>query len=388
MSTKISFVTNICTHYTVGIFEKLSKKYDIDFIFYSDENEWYWQHKHGKTEGDFTYKYLPGFRLKNTKVTLSLPFELIKKNYDLYIKCINGKFALPITFLISRLRRKPFILWTGIWMRLNTPLHRFIFPLTRFIYQHSDAIVVYGQHVKNYLISEGITEQKIFVAKHSVNNNFYSKTVSEDEIFEIRQKLGINRNDKVVLFLGRLEKNKGVDNLLLAFSKLIKNSTFEGKLFLVIAGEGSEKRSLSEICENLEISSSVRFCGYVPITEAVKFYAASTIFVLPSITTDRIKETWGLVINEAMNQSVPVIASDSVGAGAGGLIENGINGFIYPESDIDKLFECLKYLLENDDKRKEMGKKGKEKVALWNYDEMCIGFVDAIEYALRKKKYD
>ena len=57
------------------------------------------------------------------------------------------------------------------------------------------------------------------------------------------------------------------------------------------------------------------------------------VYVLPSITTRLFKEPWGLVVNEAFNQGVPVIATDAVGAAAGGLVENGVNGFVVPEGN-------------------------------------------------------
>jgi len=384
MKSKIAFITNICTHYTSGLFERLSDQCDIDFLFYSDENEWYWQNQHGKTGGNFNYRYLPGLRIGKTKVSFSLLFELLRAPYQIYIKCINGKFALPVTFFIAKIKRKPFILWTGIWMRLNTPFHKLIYPLTKMIYKKSDAIVVYGEHVKSFLISEGVDGKKIFVAVHSVDNTFYSRKVTEKESRELRSLLHIGPEGKVILFLGRLEKNKGVSNLLVAFSKLAIDPMFRN-LILVIAGEGSERKNLESISIDLNISQKVRFCGYVPVSEAVKYYSISSIFVLPSITTDRIKETWGLVVNEAMNQSVPVIVSDSVGAGAGGLIENGISGIIYPEGDIQKLYESLKYLLLNEKIRIKMGKIGKERVADWNCDKMSEGFTRAIIFAQRKK---
>jgi Glycosyltransferase len=378
----IVFVTNICTHYTSGLFEKLSSQHQIDFLFYADENEWYWQNQNGKFTGNFKYRYLPGIRIGRTKISFSLAWELIKKPYNIYIKCINGKFALPVTFLIAKLKRKPFILWTGIWMRMETPFHKLAFPLTKWIYKHSDAIVVYGEHVKRYLITEGITSEKIFVANHAINNDFYGRKVSEEEKKELKESLGIAQNEKIILYLGRLEQNKGVDHLILAFSKLLGRSD----VTLLVAGSGSQQENLKKISNDLGISERVKFCGYVPISETVKYYSIASIFVIPSITTSYFKEPWGLVVNEAMNQAVPVIASDSVGAGAGELIENGVNGMIFPETDIEALCNSLEYLLGNDERRIQMGKNAKMKIKEWNYLKMVDGFNKAIEFVQGQNK--
>ena len=109
----------------------------------------------------------------------SLLTRLWGKDYDAYIKCINGRFALPVTYLTAKLRRKPFILWTGIWMTLDTRFHRLIFPLTLWIYRHSDAIVAYGEHVKRYLTSLNIAPEKIFIASHAMDNSMYNGPVTQ-----------------------------------------------------------------------------------------------------------------------------------------------------------------------------------------------------------------
>ncbi len=146
---KIAFVTNFCTHYTAGFFAELARLVDTDFYFYSDGNEAYWEHRSGIVQnGSFRFRYLPGFMLGQTRVAPTLPLHLLARHYDVYVKCINGKFALPLTYAIARLRRKPFILRTGVWADLSTGMHRQLAPLVLHLYRHADAIVTYGEHVK------------------------------------------------------------------------------------------------------------------------------------------------------------------------------------------------------------------------------------------------
>src|SRR5262249_50184119 len=148
----------------------------VDFFFSSAGEEWYWQQQHGVRVGNFSYEYLPGIRLtRHRRFVPSLLTRLWRKNYNLYIKSINGRFALPVRSLVANLRRKPLILWTGIWMTLDTPFPRLVFPLTRWIYRHADAIVVYGEHVKRYLTSLKIAPEKIFVARHAMDNSMYNR---------------------------------------------------------------------------------------------------------------------------------------------------------------------------------------------------------------------
>src|SRR5215510_5759435 len=121
---KVAFVTNMCPHYRVRAFETIARSYDVKYFFFSAGAEWYWQQNHGLRAGEFHYAYLPGFQLtKHVRVVPSLLTNLWRGRYDLFVKCINGRFALPISYAIARMRRKPFVLWTEIWMTLQTPFH-------------------------------------------------------------------------------------------------------------------------------------------------------------------------------------------------------------------------------------------------------------------------
>lgn len=377
----IAFVTNICAHYRVKTFETLARCYNVDYYFFSAGDEWYWQQQHGVKAGNFHYEYLPGFRLGRTRVTPTLPWKLWRGNYDVYIKCINGRFALPMTYLIARLKRKPFILWTGIWMRLQTPFHRLAWPLTRYIYHHADAIVVYGEHVKHYLVNEGVPAERIFIAAHAVDNEAYNRLVPEEEKDALRHQLGISPEQKVVLYLGRLVEEKGVPYLIEAFASLQREDAV-----LVIVGTGSEKERLEYLVSERGITNQVRFAGYVPPEKTLPYYAIAWVFGFPSITTPYFKEPWGLVVNEAFNQGVPVIATEAVGAAAGGLVQEGVNGFIVPERDSAALARALQRILDDASLRERMSWNARQIIADWDNERMVMGFRQAIEYVTTKGK--
>lgn len=376
---KLAFVTNMCAHYRVKTFETLAQYHQVDYYFFSAGDEWYWQQQHGVQEGQFHYEYLPGFRLGGTRVVPTLPYKLWRGAYEVYIKCINGRFALPITYAIARLKRKPFILWTGIWMRLNTPAHRLFFPLTRYIYRHADALVVYGEHTRQYLIGEGVPGERVFTAAHAVDNAAYNRTVTREEKAALRRQLGLDAGQKVVLFLGRLEEVKGLPYLLKAFASLP-----EKKSVLVLAGTGSKQASLQQLVQELDIAERVRFVGYVPADQAVPYYSLAWLFVLPSITLAKSKELWGLVVNEAFNQGVPVITTDAVGAAAGGFVQDGVNGFVVPERDSRALANAMQRILENDDLRRKLGQAARQRVDEWDNERMVAGFREAIDYVTSK----
>jgi glycosyltransferase involved in cell wall biosynthesis len=370
----------MCPHYRVKTFETLARIYNVEFFFYSAGKEWYWQQKHGVRAGNFRHTYLPAVELtRRMRVLPSLVTRLWQGKYDVYIKCINGRFALPTSYIIARLRRKPFVLWTGIWMTLDTPFHRLVFPLTRWIYRHADAIVVYGEHVKRYLMSLKIEPEKIFVAAHATDNDEYRRPVPDNKKADLRAKLSIG-NDRIVMYLGRLEEVKGLEYLLKAFASLKVDHTM-----LMIVGEGSLKMRLVDLAQELRIADKTRFVGYASPEEATNYYALADLFVLPSVTTPNGKETWGLVVNEAMNQGVPVVATDAVGAAAGGLVQSGVNGFVVPERDSGALAEVIARILNDEGLRVKMSQNARRVIAAWDNEQMVKGFQQAIEYAVQQR---
>lgn len=373
---KIAFVTNICSHYRVKTFETLARRHEVDYYFFSAGNEWYWQRQHGVSSGAFHHEYLLGLSLGRMRVTPTLPLKLLRGRYDAYIKCINGRFALPITYLVARLRRRPFILWTGIWQRLGTPAHRLFYPLTRYFYRHADTVVVYGEHVRRFLIGEGVRPERIFIAPHAVDNASYSHPLPAEERRELLARLGVAPGRPVVLYLGRLEAGKGVDYLLDAFAALD-----HPEAVLVIAGDGAELAELEQRAGELGLGPRVRFVGYVPTEEAWRYFAVAHVVVMPSVTTPTVKETWGLVANEAFNQAVPVIATESVGAAAGGFVRHGENGLVVPERDSAALARALRFILDQPAAHDYFSRNAAALVAGWTNERMVEeGFCAALSY--------
>ena len=353
----------------------LARRYDIHFYFFSGGTAWYWPREHGVHRGRFRGEDLSGFSIGQTRITPALPWKLLRGDYDLYIKCINGRFALPVTFLVARLRHRPFILWTGIWDRLGTPVQRLMFPLTRAIYRGSDAIVVYGEHVRRYLIGEGVKAERIFVASHATDNRFYGKRIATTAKQALRRRLGLKRGQKIVLYVGRLEPSKGVEYLMQAFADLGRLDTT-----LLIVGSGSGRQALEGIAKRRGISGRVRFVGYVPIESVPLYHALASVLVLPSITTPAGKEPWGLVVNEAFNQGVPVVATRAVGAAAGGLLIDRVNGLVVPEGDRTALAGALGTILGSPQLRKKWGRSARKTVGSWDYLHNVQGYESAIEF--------
>jgi len=372
---KILAVVNLCPHYRIKLFETLDRMFDIKFLFFSKKEKYY----DGKIHtGNFNGEYLWGFNItRRLRINPKLIYELVFYNYDVLIKCINSPLIVLFSFIISKIRRKKFILWTGIWQHPQTLFHKFSFPFIKLIYKRCDAIGVYGTHIKKYLISLGINEAKIFVFQKAADNCLYNKPVAKQQLEDLAGNLNV-KNKNVVLFIGQLIKEKGVDYLIKAFAKSGLKDTV-----LMLIGRGPQRNYLKNLAEGYGLNGRIMFLDYVENRMLGTYYALADVFVMPSVTTKTFKEPWGMVVNEAMNQGCPVIATDAVGAAAGGMVENGVNGFIVPQRSDNALKEALETILGDKTLRDKMAANSRRIVSQYTVGKKAACFKDAVDYVLK-----
>jgi glycosyltransferase involved in cell wall biosynthesis len=117
------------------------------------------------------------------------------------------------------------------------------------------------------------------------------------------------------------------------------------------------------MCNSQASAIKVSYAGFRNQSELPGLLAAADIFVLPSAL-----ETWGLVINEAMCFSLPVITTDRVGAG-GDLVHEGKNGYSYPVGDTARLTQHLSTLVSDAPLRRRMGQESLRIISDWSYRE-------------------
>jgi glycosyltransferase involved in cell wall biosynthesis len=109
-------------------------------------------------------------------------------------------------------------------------------------------------------------------------------------------------------------------------------------------------------------------------------YAGSDVLVVPSLPTRDFLEPWGLVVNEAFHQGIPVIATDAVGAAAGGLVQHERTGLIVPAGNAGALREAIARM-HDDELRHTLGANARTAVAAYTQTAWADAMVHAIEAA-------
>lgn len=169
---------------------------------------------------------------------------------------------------------------------------------------------------------------------------------------QIRNELGISEKDKVLIFIGSLSKEKGILELMAAFTKV--NST-KANLHLVIIGNGPEQLRIQNIVASHNIETKVHIIGCRPHDEIPKYLSSADIFALPSHT-----EGLPNVVLEAMACELPVIAT-RVG-GIPEVVEEGRSGILIDKKNVDSLKDAIESLIKNESMAKEMGINGRKNV--------------------------
>jgi glycosyltransferase involved in cell wall biosynthesis len=375
-SPRVLVVTNFATHYRAPLFELMHEKLGAEFVFFSRGGEEYWQAHLGVASGRFpgTTAY-GGPRVGKAHLNLDLAKELRSRDFDVVVKCMNGRIELPMTYAAARRRGAAFVLWTGMWMHPRTTFHRLSHPATRWIYRHADAVVTYGTHVSQYVVSEGADGNGVFAAENAVDNARYSLPADAGaRAFRERFASG---HERIVLAVSRLVPQKGLEVLIDSLENL------KPAVSLVIVGTGPSAQSLSERAAGRGVTLHL-VEGLAP-GELPPAYAAADVFVMPSITTRTVRETWGLACNEAMCQGTPVVATTAVGAAVGGLVVNDDTGLVVAEGDVEALRAALERLLRDGILAARLGERGRTRVARTNYANMIDGFDRAIHHALDRR---
>jgi glycosyltransferase involved in cell wall biosynthesis len=270
----------------------------------------------------------------------------------------GGRLALLAAWAGARRGRAPIVLWASLWAHPRSAAHTLSYLPLRRLYRSAQAVVTYGRHVSEYVRERGASN--VFIAPQAVDNDFWSGEPTAPP-HSSRWPSATTK----FLFAGRPAREKGAQLLLDAWRR---SGLKPPHAALVLVGDGLPAAGGEDGAVSL---------ASVDALEMRNLYAAADALVIPSVATATFREPWGLVANEAMNRGLPVLASDAVGAAAGGLVRDGVNGVVFPAGDRGALAAALSELAGDRDLRARLGAVGRADVQAFNYDAWAAGFTSA-----------
>jgi glycosyltransferase involved in cell wall biosynthesis len=375
----VLFVTGHAPPDRIGAFARLHELENVEFALFGGPS------KHGGEA--FAGERAGGFPFPHRHVRQHEPARLAASGRYRAVVCSSGgRVALGATWAGTRRAGLPLILWTSLWAHPRSPAHTLSYLALRRLYRSADAVVTYGPHVSAYVSARGA--HNVHVAPQAVDNSFWSAADVGPPLWPASENAGAGAGAEAgpppgrperaatkFLFVGRPAREKGLGVLTEAWRT---TGLLAPPAALVLVGVGSNPPWVPAGGAAGAVADGVIQFGPVSPVELRSLYAACDVLIVPSIATATFREPWGLVINEAMNRGLPVIASDAVGAAAGGLVRDGRNGLVVPAGDSDALAATIRRLAADPALRARLGAAGARDVRAYTYDAWAAGFSGAL----------
>ncbi|HJB34785.1 MAG TPA: glycosyltransferase family 4 protein [Candidatus Blautia merdipullorum] len=230
---------------------------------------------------------------------------------------------------------------------------------SKMILSRTSQVIVPTKKVENILKKYGVGEP-VSVMPTGVDLSRFKEPITLEEKNAVKKRLGIPLENKVLVSVGRLAKEKNLEELLEYFAKLVREGNGKNLTFL-IAGDGPDRERLEKLAEELGIKDQVVFTGMISPDKVAGYYKLGDVFVCASNS-----ETQGITYIEALACGLPALCrrDDCLSQ----VVTDGYNGFQYENYAYFKIH--LDYILEQEERRLEMGRRGQEISSLystWNF---------------------
>ena len=231
----------------------------------------------------------------------------------------------------------------------------------RSLLSYADKIIVTSENYRfGSEILKNVNKRKIVVIPLGVDTNFKAGSVEK-----LKKRYGL-KNEKIILFVGRLFPYKGLEYALKAMRIVFEK--FPDTKF-VISGSGELMDKLKKLSDKLELREKVLFTGSLPDIERNTFYKMCDVFVLPSINRG---EAFGVSMLEAMTFSKPIVSTDIKFSGVNFVNINNKTGFVVRIKDEKQLAEAIIKLLSEESLRRRFGHEARKRVSKYFNKQLMI----------------
>ena len=320
----------------------------------------------GTTFGRYSARYWTAAAEKFEQLHSVNPFDILHSQsvgaLGVYQRGLHRKYHLP---LITSFHGTHLDILTTSWhtdFALTNPLGmaRFVALSLNLLYRYardfpfahdSDVLIATSDaDVWKYKTLYRVRDAQIRKVYNGIDTDLFAPR----DVAPLRAELNIRADEKILLVLARLQKDKGVQNAIAVLPRVLE--TFPARL--VIVGDGDYRGALESLVRKLGIAEHTCFIGARPLAECARYFNLCDVFVDPTLRTDG----YDLTIAEAMACAKPVIASD-VGANSTLIdAETQRDGILIPSGDNDALARELLRVLGDDTLRKTMGEHTRAKI--------------------------
>ena len=371
---RLIILTEIIAPYRIPVFNALAQEAGIDLhvIFLAENDPSLRQWRIYKDEIRFSFQVLQSWRRRlgryNGLLTWGVSSALRRASPDAILCGGYNYIASWQSMWWARRNRVPFLVWvesTVADQRGDNPL---IESLKKKFLRGSSAFVVPGKSSFAYVRGYGAPRELIYTAPNAVDVELFVQRAEEARHNSATLRRDLQLPARYFLFVGRLVREKGIFDLVDAYGSL--PSELRAAIGLVFVGEGNGRSALERRAAKTA-PGAVHFAGFVHREQLPSYYGLSEALVFPTRS-----DTWGLVVNEAMACSLPVISSGAAGCAAD-LVEDYWNGRVLPAGDIHQFAHAMNEVAGDAALRSLMGRRGRDRILRYSPGACAAGIAQA-----------
>ncbi len=282
------------------------------------------------------------------RMLLQSLFLVLHNRFD----AVHGARALPeglVAWAVARLIRKPLLVYCH-GEELTTWGQGRKFRAMLWVYHHADANIANSEYTLEEMVRLGVPRESITLIYPGVDTERFRPDLPCDDL---KQSIGLQAGQKMILSVGRLVRRKGFDQVIRAIPELVRGG-IDARYVLI--GIGEDHDYLSSLARELGVAERVRLLGPVSPEDLPRWYNACDVFIMANREINGDTEGFGMVFLEAAACRKPAIAGDAGGTGAAVL--EGETGFRVDGTNVAAISSALSNLLNDRELAERLARAG------------------------------